>query len=79
MEVGWHLRFSREDELVFLVRAGLAPNVEDAAFIAGDWTLVWEPVSEPGSGAVPEPGTPEQGSRETPMLAARVTRKQPRG
>jgi hypothetical protein len=43
MEVGWHLRFSREDELVFLVRAGLAPNVEDAVFIAGDWLLAWEP------------------------------------
>ncbi len=46
MEVGWHLRFSREDELVFLVRSGLAPNVEDAVFIAGDWTLAWEPDPE---------------------------------
>ena len=46
MEVGWHLRFSREDELVFLVRAGLAPNVEDAVFVAGDWTLAWEPDAE---------------------------------
>lgn len=43
MEVGWHLRFSREDELVFLVRAGLLPNVEDAVFVAGDWLLSWEP------------------------------------
>lgn len=43
MEVGWHLRFSRDDELVFVVRSGLAPNVEDAAFVAGGWTLVWEP------------------------------------
>ncbi|MDP3427153.1 MAG: hypothetical protein Q8S17_07225 [Humidesulfovibrio sp.] len=43
MEVGWHLRFSREDELVFLVRSGLAPKVEDAVFIAGDWLLGWEP------------------------------------
>jgi hypothetical protein len=42
MEVGWHLRFSREDELLFLVPAKLAPNVEDAVFIAGDWTLAWE-------------------------------------
>jgi len=46
MEVGWHLRFSREDEMVFLVRSGLAPNVEDAVFIAGDWVLSWEPDAE---------------------------------
>ena len=46
MEVGWHLRFSRVDEMVFQVRSGLAPNVEDAVFIAGDWTLVWEPDAE---------------------------------
>lgn len=42
MEVGWHLRFSRESELVFLVQARLAPNVEDAVFIAGGWTLTWD-------------------------------------
>lgn len=42
MEVGWHLRFSREAELAFLVKAGLAPNVEDAVFIAGGWTLEWD-------------------------------------
>lgn len=47
MEVGWHLRFSRADELAFLVQAKLAPNVEDAVFIAGGWTLVWEPGPEP--------------------------------
>ncbi len=46
MEVGWHLRFSRVDEMVFLVRSGLAPNVEDAVFIAGDWALAWEPDAE---------------------------------
>lgn len=43
LEVGWHLRFSREDELRFLVRADLAPNVEDAVFIAGGWRLAWLP------------------------------------
>jgi len=42
MEVGWHLRFSRDDELVVLVQAKLAPNVEDAVFIAGGWTLAWD-------------------------------------
>jgi hypothetical protein len=64
MEVGWHLRFSREDELVFLVRAGLAPNVEDAVFIAGGWDLAWEPG--------PEPEKPEHSS-------AHVSRKRPQG
>jgi len=43
MEVGWHLRFSREDSLEFLVQPGLVPNVEDAVFIAGEWTLAWKP------------------------------------
>lgn len=42
MEVGWHLRFSREDALAFVVQAKLAPNVEDAVFIAGGWRLVWD-------------------------------------
>ncbi|PKN08280.1 MAG: hypothetical protein CVU73_07435 [Deltaproteobacteria bacterium HGW-Deltaproteobacteria-8] len=64
MEVGWHLRLSRENELVFLVRAGLAPNVEDAVFISGDWLLAWEPDPE-------NPKNPEH-------AAARVSRKQPR-
>jgi hypothetical protein len=64
MEVGWHLRFSREDELVFLVQSRHAPNVEDAVFIAGDWSLAW------GTGA--EAGRPEHRS-------ARVSRLQPRG
>ena len=41
MEVGWHLRFTREDALVFLVQPKLAPNVEDAVFIAGGWLLEW--------------------------------------
>ena len=63
MEVGWHLRFSREDELVFLVRAGLAPNVEDAVFIAGGWDLAWEPGPESEA-----PGNPEHSS-------ARVSRR----
>lgn len=47
MEVGWHLRFSREDELQFLVQARLAPNVEDAVFIAGGWELRWDRAAEP--------------------------------
>lgn len=42
MEVGWHLRFAREDALEFLVRSTLAPNVEDAVFIAGGWRLEWD-------------------------------------
>jgi len=42
MEVGWHLRFTRESELAILVQAKLAPNVEDAVFIAGGWTLEWD-------------------------------------
>lgn len=42
MEVGWHLRFTREAELEVLVQARLAPNVEDAVFIAGGWTLAWD-------------------------------------
>lgn len=46
MEVGWHLRFSREDELVFLVKPQLAPNVEDAVFVAGGWTLAWDRADE---------------------------------
>lgn len=46
MEVGWHLRFTREPELEFLVQAKLAPNVEDAVFIAGGWTLEWDRASE---------------------------------
>ncbi|MBU1229925.1 MAG: hypothetical protein KKA55_13315 [Proteobacteria bacterium] len=65
MEVGWHLRFSREDELLFLVLSKLAPNVEDAVFIAGDWVLSWEPVSGAALGAE--------------HSGARVTRKRPRG
>lgn len=46
MEVGWHLRLSRADKLVFLVQPQLAPNVEDAVFIAGGWTLVWNKTDE---------------------------------
>lgn len=46
MEVGWHLRFTRECELEVLVQAKLAPNVEDAVFIAGGWTLEWDSVGE---------------------------------
>jgi len=61
MEVGWHLRFSREDELVFLVRAGLAPNVEDAVFIAGGWTLAWEP----------DPVNPEHAAARVSRIAPR--------
>ncbi len=41
MEVGWHLRFSREDSMEFLIQPKLAPNIEDAVFIAGGWTLEW--------------------------------------
>lgn len=47
MEVGWHLRLSREDALVFLVQPKLAPNVEDAVFIAGGWALAWDRSGEP--------------------------------
>ncbi len=43
MEVGWHLRLSPEDALTFIVQTRVAPNVDDAVFIAGDWTLAWEP------------------------------------
>lgn len=46
MEVGWHLRFTREAELEVLVQARLAPNVEDAVFIAGGWTLAWDKAAE---------------------------------
>ncbi len=46
LEVGWHLRLSRDDELVFLVQPQLAPNVEDAVFIAGGWTLAWDKADE---------------------------------
>jgi len=46
MEVGWHLRLSRTDELVFLVQPQLAPNVEDAVFIAGGWALEWDKAGE---------------------------------
>lgn len=46
MEVGWHLRLSREDELLFLVKPQLVPNVEDAVFIAGGWTLEWDRADE---------------------------------
>jgi hypothetical protein len=48
MEVGWHLRFSRDDALEFLVQAKLAPNVEDAVFIAGGWALEWDRGPEAG-------------------------------
>ena len=37
---------TREDELTFLVRPQLAPNVEDAVFIAGGWALVWDKSDE---------------------------------
>lgn len=63
MEVGWHLRFSREDELIFLVQPGLAPNVEDAVFIAGEWTLYWDEAASAGQ----------------EHLQARAQRKNPRG
>ena len=46
MEVGWHLRFTRAAELQVLVRAALAPNVEDAVFIAGGWRLEWDRADE---------------------------------
>lgn len=46
MEVGWHLRLSRDDELVFLVQPQLAPNIEDAVFIAGGWALEWNKANE---------------------------------
>lgn len=46
LEVGWHLRLSRDGELVFLVQPRLAPNVEDAVFIAGGWTLAWDKTDE---------------------------------
>jgi len=46
MEVGWHLRLSREDSLAFLVQPKLAPNVEDAVFIAGGWVLAWDRTGE---------------------------------
>jgi hypothetical protein len=47
MEVGWHLRLSRESALEFLVQSQVAPNVEDAVFIAGGWSLVWDRAHEP--------------------------------
>jgi len=46
MEVGWHLRLTRDDELTFLVRPQLAPTVEDAVFIAGGWALAWDKSAE---------------------------------
>lgn len=46
MEVGWHLRLSRDDDLVFLVQPQVAPNVEDAVFIAGGWELAWNRADE---------------------------------
>ncbi|MDR3641211.1 MAG: hypothetical protein P4L39_07800 [Humidesulfovibrio sp.] len=46
MEVGWRLRFSRESALEFLVQSRLAPNVEDAVFIAGGWSLSWDGSTE---------------------------------
>ncbi len=46
MEVRWHLRFARVREMRFLVKPHLAPNVEDAAFIAGDWRVAWDRAHE---------------------------------
>lgn len=46
MEVGWHLRFARAREVRFLVKPQLAPNVEDAAFIAGGWRVTWDRTTE---------------------------------
>lgn len=46
MEVGWHLRLTHEAEMVFLVQAKLAPNVEDAVFVAGGWRLEWDRSAE---------------------------------
>lgn len=46
MEVGWHLRLSHDAELAFLVQPKLAPNVEDAVFIAGGWALAWDKSAE---------------------------------
>ncbi|OIO03689.1 MAG: hypothetical protein AUJ49_04110 [Desulfovibrionaceae bacterium CG1_02_65_16] len=46
MEVGWHLRFTRENALTILVGAALAPNVEDAVFIADGWNLAWDRAAE---------------------------------
>lgn len=46
MEAGWHLRFSREDSMEFLIQPKLAPNIEDAVFIAGGWTLEWHKPAE---------------------------------
>jgi len=48
LEVGWHLRLSQEDALTFIVQARVAPNVDDAAFVAGGWSLAWEQGPEEG-------------------------------
>lgn len=65
MEVGWHLRFSREDSLEFLVQPGLAPNVEDAVFIAGEWSLAW---------VTAQADAQTDAQTEAQHLVARVTR-----
>ena len=74
-EVGWHLRFTREDELAFLVRAGLAPNVEDAVFMAGEWLLDWAAPSLKNQPKDDSKDGPETGPE---LLEARVRRKEPR-
>ncbi|MDY7002347.1 MAG: hypothetical protein SVS15_11285 [Thermodesulfobacteriota bacterium] len=39
MEIGWYLRFSRQDVIEALVRKDVLPGVEDAVFIATGWDL----------------------------------------
>jgi len=39
MEIGWYLRFSRQDVIEVLVQKDLKPGVEDAVIIASGWDL----------------------------------------
>ncbi len=39
MEIGWYLRFSRQDVIEALVQKDVLPGVKDAVFIASGWDL----------------------------------------
>ena len=39
MEIGWYLRFSRQDVIEALVQKKVVPGVEDAVLIASGWDL----------------------------------------
>lgn len=39
LEIGWYLRFSRQDAIEVLVREGYEPQVRDAVQVAGGWDL----------------------------------------